>query len=215
VLTCGDIYVFLNSWWILVCFYSRFSIINEKGKLDNYDMLPQWMNIMHDFSQRITESHHSSKYKNIKLFLNREIWVLSCYNKLLPIRIDHTEPATLMFKKREYISSHDLLLLISNSNYIFSIAFIKYPKYLICTYTHTYIRIYICTYIYVYTFQESIPFLLYITSWSRDYFIRYRDTVAFVSFLVCQNEMNLSWPPWVLLRIPPTTRALTSIYYWK
>jgi hypothetical protein len=83
------------------------------------------MNIMHDFSQRITESHHSIKYKNIKLFLNREIWVLSCYNKLLPIRIDHTEPATLMFKKREYISSHDLLLLISNSNYIFSIAFIK------------------------------------------------------------------------------------------
>lgn len=50
VLTFGDIYVFPNIWWILVCFYSQSSIINDKRKLSNYDTLPQWMNIMRVFS---------------------------------------------------------------------------------------------------------------------------------------------------------------------
>lgn len=50
------------------------------------------------FFQRITESHHSIKYKNIKLFLKSGTWMLSSCNKLLSIRIDHIESATLVSK---------------------------------------------------------------------------------------------------------------------
>lgn len=49
--------------------------------------------------------------------------MLSYYNKLVSIRIDHIESATQCLRDEIHFKSQDLLLLVSNSNYTFNIAF--------------------------------------------------------------------------------------------
>lgn len=48
--------------------------------------------------------------------------MLSYYNKLVSIRIDHIESATQCLRDEIHFKSQDLLLLVSNSNYTFNIA---------------------------------------------------------------------------------------------